>query len=56
MASSRAVPKDVLRWIRANPDLPKNKQFNINVKPPKGAIIRLQRTTPIVLNTVNDLN
>ena len=39
-----------------NPDLPKDKKFNINIKPPLGAVIRIQRTTPVSLDTVNDLN
>ena len=41
---------------KLNPDLPKKKMFNLLVKPPVGAVVRVQRTTPVNLNTINDLN
>ncbi len=36
-------------------DLPKNKDFSLQVKPPQGAVVNIQRRTPVVLETYNDL-
>ncbi len=36
-------------------DLPKDKAFTLEVKPPSGAVLYIARTTPVVLETYNDL-
>ncbi len=36
-------------------DLPKDKPFTLQVKPPQGAVVNIQRRTPVVLETFNDL-
>ena len=36
-------------------DLPKDKVFIIEVKPPKGAVVHLERRTPVQLENYNDL-
>ena len=36
-------------------DLPKDKAFTVEVKPPVGAVLHIERTTPVVLETYNDL-
>ena len=41
---------------KLNPDLPKDKLFNINIKPPVGAVLHIQRWTPVALDKFNDLN
>ena len=38
-----------------SPDLPKDKAFSIEVKPPQGAVVHLERMTPVVLEKINDL-
>ncbi len=40
---------------KLNPDLGKDKKFSIQVKPPQGAVIHLQRRTPVVLESFNKL-
>ena len=40
---------------KLSPDLPKDKIFSIQVKPPVGAVLHIERTTPVVLETYNDL-
>ena len=41
---------------KLDPDLPKDKLFNVNIKPPVGAVLHIQRTTPVSLEAFNDLN
>ena len=41
---------------KLDPDLPKDKLFNVNIKPPVGAVLHIQRWTPVSLDTFNDLN
>ncbi len=36
-------------------DLPKDKAFTLEVKPPTGAVVYINRTTPVVLEAYNDL-
>ena len=36
-------------------DLSKDKTFTLEVKPPVGAVLHIERTTPVVLDTYNDL-
>ena len=36
-------------------DLPKDKDFTLEVKPPQGAVVHINRRTPVVLETYNDL-
>ena len=36
-------------------DLPKDKAFTLEVKPPQGAVGHINRRTPVVLETYNDL-
>ena len=36
-------------------DLPADKEFTIEVKPPVGAVVHLERRTPVKLETYNDL-
>ena len=36
-------------------DLPKNKAFTLQVKPPQGAVVEIARRTPVVLEAYNDL-
>jgi len=38
------------------PRLSANTQFNLEIKPPKGAVLNLNRTTPAAIQTVMDLN
>ena len=40
---------------KLSPDLPKDKQFTIQLKPPQGAVVHINRWTPVVLETYNDL-
>ena len=40
---------------KLNPDLPKDKAFTIQLKPPQGAVLHINRMTPVVLETYNDL-
>ncbi len=40
---------------KLNPDLPKDKNFTLEVKPPSGAVVYINRTTPVVLEAINDL-
>ena len=40
---------------KLNPDLGKDKIFVIEVKPPVGAVVHIERRTPIVVELVNDL-
>ena len=40
---------------KLNPDLPKDKAFAIQIKPPQGAVVHISRMTPVVLETYNDL-
>ena len=40
---------------KLNPDLPKDKAFTLEVKPPSGAVVYINRTTPIVLDPIMDL-
>ena len=40
---------------KLDPDLPKDKQFNVSIKPPVGAVLQIQRWTPVTLETFNDL-
>ena len=40
---------------KLNPDLPKDMPFTIEVKPPQGAVVNISRSTPVVLETYNDL-
>jgi archaellin len=44
------VPLDVL-----SPTLQTNTTFVLEIKPPSGAVLNLQRTTPAWLEKVNDL-
>ncbi len=39
-----------------NPDLTVNKQFTIQIKTPKGAVLTFERTTPAVIDAVMSLN
>ncbi len=41
---------------KLNPDLKADQIFTIELKPPLGAVVRVQRTTPVTLDTVMDLN
>lgn len=38
-----------------NPDLTKDKLFQLEVKPPKGAVLHIERRTPVVLESFMDL-
>ena len=40
---------------KLDPDLPKDKAFAIQVKPPQGAVVHIARMTPVVLEPYNDL-
>lgn len=40
---------------KLNSDLPKDKKFSLEIKPPQGAVVRIQRRTPVVLGTFNNL-
>ena len=40
---------------KLNPDLPKNTSFILEMKPPSGAVIHIERTTPSFLETMNNL-
>ena len=40
---------------KLNPDLVKDKEFTIQLKPPQGAVLHIGRRTPVVLDTYNDL-
>ena len=40
---------------KLNPDLPKDKAFTLEVKPPQGAVVHIERMTPVVLEDFNDL-
>ena len=40
---------------KLNPDLPKDKAFTIEVKPPVGAVLHIERRTPVVLESYIDL-
>ena len=40
---------------KLNPDLPKDKKFSIQIKPPVGAVLNVERTTPVALETFSDL-
>ena len=37
-----------------DPDLPKDKAFTIQLKPPQGAVLHINRMTPVVLETYDD--
>ena len=36
-------------------DLPKDKDFTLQIKAPQGAVVNIQRRTPVVLETYNNL-
>ena len=40
---------------KLSPVLPKDKAFTLEVKPPVGAVLHLERRTPVVLESYNDL-
>ena len=40
---------------KLNPTLLKDRSFTLEVKPPQGAVIHIERRTPVVLETFNDL-
>ena len=40
---------------KLDPDLPRNKTFVLQVKPSRGITLRIERTTPVALDTYNDL-
>lgn len=40
---------------KLNPTLLKDRSFTLEVKPPQGAVIHIERRTPVVLDTFNDL-
>ena len=40
---------------KLNPDLPKDKLFNVSIKPPVGAVLHIQRRTSVTLDTFSDL-
>ncbi len=40
---------------KLNPDLPKDKSFTLEIKPPSGAVVYINRRTPIVLDPIMDL-
>ena len=42
-------------FAKLNPDLQTGDTFTIQLKPPQGAVLQIQRTTPVVLEKVNDL-
>jgi len=39
-----------------SPALPANTAFNLEIKPPKGAVLNINRTTPAAIQPVMDLN
>ena len=39
-----------------NPDLKIDKLFSIQLKPPVGAVLHIERTTPVAMDKINDLN
>ncbi len=41
---------------KLTPDLLKDKQFSIDLKPPVGAVVHIQRRTPVTLEAYNNLN
>ena len=40
---------------KLNPDLGTDKQFTLQVKPRQGAVVQITRTTPLVVEKINDL-
>ncbi len=41
---------------KLNPDLSEHTMFSITVIPPMGAVVRIQRRTPVILDTFTDLH
>ncbi len=40
---------------KLSPDLPTDKLFTLEVKPPQGAVVNIGRRTPVVIEKINDL-
>ena len=40
---------------KLNPDLSKDTEFTIEIKPPQGAVVHINRRTPVVVETYSDL-
>ena len=40
---------------KLNPDLSKDTEFTLEIKPPQGAVVHINRRTPIVVETYSDL-